>query len=101
MQTRLTNGFIDDINGIINDHDPRIQTAVREIENSDFLYNATPSELSAAIRDNRSEMNFLRETMERYGVIQADGRINDDVTNVLGVIAENIEIQREPASHSR
>ena len=96
MQTRFTDGFINDINGIINDHDPRIQETVRAIPNSNFLYNATPAEFSVAIRDNHQHVNFLRETIKSYGVIQTNGIVNDDVTNVLAVIAENIEIQRTP-----
>lgn len=96
MQTRFTDGFINDINGIINDHDPRIQETVRAIPNSNFLYHATPEQLTVAVRENRGDMNLLRETITSYGVIQTDGIVNDDVTNVLAVIAENIEIQRTP-----
>jgi len=96
MQTRFTTGLIDIINGIVNHRDQRIQAAVGAIHNSNLLYNATPAELTTAIRDNQQHMNFLRETIKSYGVIQTNGIVNDDVTNVLAVIAENIEIQRTP-----
>ena len=111
MQTMFTTGLIDIISGIVNHRDQRIQAAVGAIHNSNLLCNATHNELTIAIRDNQQHMNFLRETIKSYGVIQTNGIVNDDVTNVLEVMAENIEIQRTPlplqqhdastAAHSR
>ncbi len=106
MQTRLSENYVNTIQSILGDNDQRIQEAVRGIPNSNLLYHATPEQLTIAIRDNHQHVNFLRETIKSYGVIQTNGIVNDDVTNVLAVIAENIEIQvgemnAMTAAHSR
>jgi hypothetical protein len=96
MQTRFTEKYSNIITGIIDSPDPRIQHALTQQMHTNCLRNATTEELTIAIRDNHQHVNFLRETIKSYGVIQTNGIVNDDVTNVLAVIAENIEIQRTP-----